>query len=47
MGLLLAPAEGEDAIRPELSSPARFRFQGGYPERDGGRSPEILVSNLG
>ena len=25
----------EDAIRPELSSPARFRFQGGSPKHDG------------
>ena len=24
----------EDAIRPEPSSPAHFRIQGGYPERD-------------
>ena len=25
----------EDPIRPEISSPSRFRFQGGYPEREG------------
>ena len=30
----------EDAIGPELSSPARFRIQGGYPERDGRRTEE-------
>ena len=30
-----------------VPSPACFRFQEGYPERDGGQSPEILVSNLG
>ena len=38
----------EISLRPELSSPARFRFQGGSPERDGaGRTKEILVSNIG
>ena len=40
----------EISLRPELSSPARFRIQEGYPERDGrtnGRTKEILVSNLG
>ena len=32
-------------MRPELSSPARFRTQGGSPESDGeGRTKEILVS---
>ena len=37
------------SIRPELSSPSRFRIQGGSPERDGGgvRRTEILVSNFG
>ena len=36
-------------MRPELSSPARFRIQGGSPERDRGgqRTKEILVSNIG
>ena len=38
-------------IQPELSSPPRFRIQGGYPERDGqrtgeGQRTEILVSIL-
>ena len=33
--LLVLPIE-EISLRPELSSPARFRIQGGYPERDGG-----------
>ena len=37
----------EDAIQPELSSPARFRFQGGQYERDGRRTKEILVSYIG
>ena len=41
----------EDALRPELSSPAHFRIQGVSPERDGGggegRTKEILRSNLG
>ena len=33
---LVLPIE-EINLRPELSSPARFRFQGGVdPERDGG-----------
>ena len=32
--LLVLPIE-EISLRPELSSPARFRIQGGYPERDG------------
>ena len=37
----------EDGIRPELSSPPRFRFQGGSPERtDEGRRKEILVSEI-
>ena len=44
--ILLVFQYKEDAIRPELSSPARFRFQGGSPERDG-RTKEILVSNIG
>ena len=33
---LVLPIE-EISLRPELSSPARFRIQGGYPERDEGR----------
>ena len=33
--LLVLPIE-EISLRPELSSPARFRIQGGSPERDGG-----------
>ena len=46
--ILVLPNE-EIILRPELSSPPRFRIQGGYPERygrtkDGGRT-EILVSN--
>ena len=32
--LLVLPIE-EISLWPELSSPPRFRFQGGYPERDG------------
>ena len=38
----------EDAIWPELASPARCRILGGYPERDGGRSrtEEILVFDI-
>ena len=35
----------EDVIRPELSSPARFRILGGYPERD--ERTEEIVSNIG
>ena len=31
---LVLPIE-EISLRPELSSPARFRIQGGSPERDG------------
>ena len=40
----------EDLIQPELSSPARFRFQEGtLSVTDGGRrrTMEILVSNIG
>ena len=33
--LLVLPIE-EISLRPELSSPAHFRNQGGSPERDGG-----------
>ena len=46
--LLILPIK-EISLQPELSSPARFRFQGGYPERDGGGGVrmEILVSNIG
>ena len=39
---LVLPIE-EISLRPELSSPARFRIQGGSPERDGrtdGRTDE-------
>jgi hypothetical protein len=32
--ILLVFQSYEDAIQPSHSSPARFRFQGGYPERD-------------
>ena len=32
--LLVLPFE-EISLRPELSTPPRFRIQGGYPERDG------------
>ena len=32
--LLVLPIE-EISLQPELSSPPRFRIQGGYPERDG------------
>ena len=37
----------ENAIQPELSSPARFRFQGRHYERDGQAEPENLVSVIG
>ena len=37
--LLDLPIE-EISLRPELSSPPRFRFQGGYPERDIGGGGE-------
>ena len=33
--ILLVFQYQEDGIRPELSSPPRFRIQGGSPERDG------------
>ena len=46
---LVLPNE-EISLRPELSSPPRFRIQGGYPERDiqtnEGRTKEILVSKM-
>ena len=53
--ILLLLLNKEDAIRPELSSAARFRYQGGggtlsvTEEEDGGgrRRTEILVSNIG
>ena len=49
--ILLVFQYQEDAIRPELFSPAIFRIKGGSPERDGrrtdGRMKEILVSNMG
>ena len=35
--ILVLPIE-EISLRPELSSPPRFRIQGGYPERDEGRT---------
>ena len=35
--LLVLPNE-EISLRPELSSPPRFRIQGGYPERQDGRT---------
>ena len=41
---LVLPIE-EISLRPELSSPPRFRIQGGSPERD--TRTEILVSNIG
>ena len=40
----------EISIQPELSSPPRFRIQGGWSERYGGLTvgrTEILVSNTG
>ena len=38
----------EDAIRQELSNPARFRIQGGtLSVTNEGRTKEILVSNIG
>ena len=47
---LVLPIE-EISLRPELSSPTRFRIQGGYPERygrtDKGGRTEILVSYFG
>ena len=33
----------EDGIRPELSSPSRFRIQGGYPERDTVAAAGVVV----
>ena len=33
--------------RPELSSPPRFRIQGGWSERYERKTEEILVSNIG
>ena len=47
--LLVLPNE-EIWLQPELSTPPRFRIQGGSPERyeqKEGRSTEILVSNIG
>ena len=46
---LVLPIE-EISLRPELSSPARFRFQGGPLSVTDGRTherTEILLSNLG
>ena len=37
--LLVLPIE-EISLQQELSSPARFRIQGGYPERDGEEEEE-------
>ena len=48
--ILLVFQYQEDAIRPELSSPAHFRIPGGYAEcdiRTNERTKEILGSNLG
>ena len=39
---LVLPIE-EISLRPELSSPARFRIQGGYPERDTGVVGVVVV----
>ena len=36
--ILLVFQYQDDAIRPELFSPPRFRIQGGYPECDGQRT---------
>ena len=49
--ILVLPIE-KISLQPELSSPPRFRREGGYPERygrteDGGRRTEILLSNIG
>ena len=45
---LVLPIE-EISLRPELSSQARFRIQGGYPERDGGgagRKSSCLILDI-
>ena len=51
--LLVLPIE-DISLRPELSSPPRFRIQGRYPERYGrtegqtdGRRTAIIVFNIG
>ena len=47
--ILVLPIE-EISLWLELSSPPRFRIQGGYPEHGGGRrrlDMDILVSNMG
>ena len=48
--IILALLIEETNLWPELSSPPCFRFQGGYPERQGrtkdGLMTEILVSNI-
>ena len=41
--LLVLPIE-EISLRPELSSQAHFRIQGGYPERDTGGVVGIVVA---
>ena len=41
--LLVLPNE-EISLRPELSSPAHFRIQGGSPERDGGVGVVVRVA---
>ena len=45
--ILLVLQIEEISLWPELSSPPRSIFQGGYPERDKQRRTEILVSNIG
>ena len=40
--LLVLPIE-EISLRPELSSPPRFRIQGGYSERDTGVEGEEVA----
>ena len=44
--LLVLPIE-QISLQPDLSSPARFRIQEGYPERYGGQKTDILVCNIG
>ena len=45
--MLLVMSIEEISIRLELSSPPRFRIQGGYPECDGRTDEENPLSNLG
>ena len=42
--LLVLPNE-EISLRPELSRPPRFRIQGGWSERYGGRMNELTNGN--